>query len=96
MDTIHQGTVALMAFMLAVFSLSLSWYLPVQEASYAFALLALLWFLALIVFSCGILALLTTFYLNEGSDKLQQSIIFGYRFVIVAACLCPFLMLWLL
>jgi len=92
MERIHTGAVALMAFMLAVFSVTMSEYLPVREATYSWGIVSLLLLFSFIILGSGVLALSTHFALSQDGERIPAYASYGYCAVIALAAVAPVLM----
>jgi len=93
MERIHNGSVSLMAFMLAVFTISVSWYIPVQQASYSWKFLMLSVIFCIMVFVSGFVAIFSHHVLVQGDATVSKIVSYSYLSALLAGMLAPILVL---
>jgi hypothetical protein len=82
-----------MAFMLAVFSMSVTWYIPKQESSYSWQLFMLSILFCALVFLSGFIALLTNYLLGKNDADVPIVVSYAYQLVLLIGMLAPIFVL---
>ena len=95
MERIHSGSVSLMAFMLAVFSMSMSWYLPIKDASFSKSLFILLIVFCVMIFISGSIAIYSNYVLND-LDKKKRIVLHFYTLAIATGMISPILIIYIM